>query len=102
MIRPNINFFIVQNWRNSEAYIMSKPSDVFQDSVLSLQHQRISYPFEKMTNEDHYKLAAQLFLGNMNNQLTTDDLQSVFGDAENVKANMTVLKDYFRLIGKYN
>ena len=27
--KPCINFFIVQNWRDSEAYIMSKPSDSF-------------------------------------------------------------------------
>ena len=100
--KSNINFFIVQNWRNNEAYIMSKPSALFNDSVLTIANQTLAYPIDRMNNEDHYKLAAKLFRKAMNNTIETRDLDAIFGGAENTKANLTVLKDYFRLIGKYH
>ncbi len=98
---PCLNFFIVQNWRESEAYIMSKPSSHFQDSLIHVKDLSLAYRFEHMTNQDHFALAAVLFQKLINEEVGRSELDKIFGNAENTKANLTVLKDYFRLIEKY-
>ena len=95
-----LNFFIVQNWRDSEAYIMCRPSALFNDTVLTIGDSTRQFKFDTMTNTDHYGLAAALFSEYMAHG-STAQLNDIFGSQKNTKANITVLKDYFRLIGKY-
>jgi hypothetical protein len=106
--QPYVNFTIVNNWRQDMAYILLEPS---AKSHLPIIHTivvgdtAIDINLVKMGFEEHYELAAVLFEQSLSFQrpflLHDGDSLLLYGTQGNEKANQTVLKDYFRLIGRY-
>lgn len=101
-----LNFIIVHNWRADEVYIATEPSKAF----LALGEQRIfigdtSYLFNKtaMNNEAQYDFAALVFEALLAEKPITygSARRNIFGTADNLDANFTVLEDYFRWVYKY-
>ena len=61
---PFMNFVIINNWRNDQAYIVAEPSNrrFFRDSVVIIAGAKtFNIDLDHMDFEEHYKLAASLF-----------------------------------------
>lgn len=105
---PFLNFAIINHWRNDRAYIVCEPSarKFFKDPVtIAVGDTLIELDLDHMDYNDHYQFAATLFKHTLDYKrpfiLSGTDSLYVFGTQPNAKANTVVLKDYFRLIGRY-
>jgi len=105
---PFLNFTIINSWRTDQAYILAEPSekDLFSDTVQITVHDSVvDFQLGHMDFEDHYTMAAWIFQNSLANQdaylLIDGDSLNLFGTQGNQNANYVVLKDYFRLIGRY-
>lgn len=105
---PFINFAIVNHWRNDKAYIVCEPSSrkfFVEPVVVSVGDTSLLLDIDRMDYNDHYKFAAELFKRTMNYKRAYisvgRDSTFLFGTRPNAKANQVVLKDYFRLIGRF-
>ena len=102
-----INFYIVHNWRQSEAYIMIEPSALLaaKDSFsIQTKDTAIGISLSQMNNANHYRVGAIIFQSLLDKSpvFLNNTNQNIFGTANNEQQNFKVLKDYFKLIGKYN
>jgi hypothetical protein len=105
---PFINFAIINHWRNDKAYIVCEPSarKFFIDPVtINVGDTSIVLDLDHMDYNDHYALAGELFKRSLNYErpfiASGQDSTFLFGTQPNAKANLVVLKDYFRLIGRF-
>lgn len=105
---PLINFTIVNFWRNDLAYIVAEPNkrDYFTGpQTLVVGDTSVVFDLDHMDFESHYRLAALLFEQQLSYHrpflIIEGDSLLLYGTQSNEKANQTVLKDYFRLIGKF-
>ena len=105
---PFINFAIVNHWRNDKAYIVCEPSsrEFFLAPVnIDIGDTTIVLDIDHMDYNDHYTFAAELFKRSLNYErpfiTNGQDSTFLFGTQPNAKANLVVLKDYFRLIGRF-
>ena len=103
-----INFTIVNHWRADQAYIVAEPSNrkYFRDSVLVLAGlDSLWLDLDHMDFQAHYRTAATLFKTALNYKrafiYNGRDSLLLYGTQGNEKVNLTVLKDYFRLVGRY-
>ena len=104
-----LNFVIVENRLADEAYIFSE----WQDSLLPVGQARVYFGgdsiaeagFAKFTNEDHFRFAARCY----QELLKDGDIRLYYGDRmipgffeqpEYRKRALSVLEDYFKLVGK--
>lgn len=105
---PFINFAIINHWRNDKAYIVCEPSarKFFLDPVtIHIGDTSIVLDLDHMDYNDHYAFAGELFKRSLNYERPFitygQDSTFLFGTQPNAKANLVVLKDYFRLIGRF-
>lgn len=105
---PFINFAIINHWRNDKAYIVCEPSSrkFFLSPVnINVGDTTIVLDIDHMDYNDHYSFAAELFKRSLNYERpfisNGQDSTFLFGTQPNAKANLVVLKDYFRLIGRF-
>lgn len=105
---PFVNFTIINNWRSDQAYIVMEPSHrkFFRDETLVYcGSDTLRFELDHMDFESHYELAATLFKHSLeyHRPFIYDGKDSLllYGTQGNEKANTTVLKDYFRLIGRF-
>ena len=105
---PVLNFAIVNHWRNDLAYIVCEPNQkrLFQDtSTIAFGDTTLEIALDHMDYNDHYAFAALLFQKMLNYQqpylIQGQDSLLLFGTLPNLKNNTVVLKDYFRLIGRF-
>lgn len=110
-LKPQLHFAIVLNWLQDEAYILAEPNTLLQqeDSVRI----RISYTdgsaptllaFAHADNYAHYQFAGNLYMALREETefsfLFEDEWRPLFPDNEGRISTKTLLKDYFRLVGK--
>ena len=105
---PFMNFVIINNWRNDQAYIVAEPSNrrFFRDSVVIIAGAKtFNIDLDHMDFEEHYKLAASLFESSLEFtrpfMIHGGDSLMLYGTQGNEKTNTIVLKDYFRLICRF-
>lgn len=105
---PLVNYAIINHWRADRAYIIAEPnaSSRWADSAqLAFADTTFAVRWSHMDFEDHYRLAALLFEAQLDNGqiwlVEPQDSTLLFGTRGNEAANRTVLRDYFRLIGRY-
>lgn len=105
---PILNFTIVNHWRNDRAYILGEPiaRAYWEDTItLSIADTTFDIFLNSMDFEEHYQLAATLFRYQLAYErpyiIENNDSLSLYGTRENENANLTVLKDYFRLVGRF-
>lgn len=105
---PVLNFAIVNHWRNDLAYIVCEPNlrGLFGDtSAIAIGDTTVKLVLDHMDYNDHYKFAALLFQKMLEYQqpylIQGQDSLLLFGTQPNLKNNTVVLKDYFRLIGRF-
>jgi hypothetical protein len=105
---PVLNFAIVNHWRNDLAYIVCEPNlrDLFGDTAtIVVGDTTVKLVLDHMDYNDHYELAALLFQKMLDYQqpylIQGKDSLLLFGTQPNLKTNTVVLKDYFRLIGRF-
>ena len=105
---PVLNFAIVNHWRNDLAYIVCEPNlrGLFGDtSAIAVGDTTVKLVLNHMDYNDHYALAALLFQRMLDYQqpylIQGQDSLLLFGTQPNLKNNTVVLKDYFRLIGRF-
>jgi len=103
-----VNFTIVNNWRADKAYIVMEPSDrkFFRSKTQVFCGQdTLDFDLDHMDFEQHYALAAKLFKHYLDYErpfiYDGKDSLLLYGTQGNEKANTTVLKDYFRLVGRF-
>ena len=103
-----LNFSIVNNWRADQAYIVAEPSarKFFRDSVtVHVDTNVVKIYLDKMDFEQHYQFAALLFQNAFDYHrafiVQGQDSLLLYGTQGNEKANFEVLKDYFRLVGRF-
>ncbi len=106
--QPLVNYAIINHWRADRAYIIAEPnasSRWGEQAVLAFADTSLTVDWLHMDFEDHYRLAAQLFQAQLDNEriwlVGANDSTLLFGTQGNESANRTVLRDYFRLIGRY-
>lgn len=106
--QPLLNFTIINSWRTDQAYIIAEPNtrDYFSDTVyLALNDSVVTLSLDHMDFADHYRLAAWVFQNSLeyHRAYILQGLDSLLfnGTRSNEKANQAVLKDYFRLVGRY-
>ena len=105
---PVLNFAIVNHWRNDLAYIVCEPNlrGLFGDTAaIVVGDTTVKLVLDHMDYNDHYALAALLFQKMLDYQqpylIQGKDSLLLFGTQPNLKNNTVVLKDYFRLIGRF-
>lgn len=105
---PFLNFSIVNNWRADQAYIVAEPSarKFFRDTVtIRVDAVEVKIYLDKMDFEQHYQLAALLFQNALDYHrsfiVEGQDSLLLYGTQGNENANIEVLKDYFRLVGRF-
>lgn len=105
---PFLNFSIVNNWRADQAYIVAEPSarKFFRDTVtIRVDAVEVKIYLDKMDFEQHYQLAALLFRNALDYHrpfiIEGQDSLLLYGTQGNENANIEVLKDYFRLVGRF-
>ena len=106
--QPLLNFAIINSWRTDQAYIIAEPNtrSYFSNIVyISLGDSVATLSLDHMDFTDHYRLAAWVFQNSLEYRRAfivqgTDSLL-LNGTQSNEKANQAVLKDYFRLVGRY-
>ena len=105
---PVLNFSIVNHWRNDLAYIVCEPNlrSLFGDTTaIAVGDTIVKLVIDHMDYNDHYALAALLFQKMLDYQqpylIQGQDSLLLFGTKSNLKNNTVVLKDYFRLIGRF-
>lgn len=106
--QPLINFTIINSWRTDQAFIIAEPNSrsYFSDTVrIALNDSVIKLSLDHMDFVDHYRLAAWVFQNSLEYRRTFilqgSDSLLLNGTRSNEKANQSVLKDYFRLVGRY-
>ena len=105
---PVLNFSIVNHWRNDLAYIVCEPNlrSLFGDTTaIAVGDTVVKLVIDHMDYNDHYAFAALLFQKMLDYQqpylIQGQDSLLLFGTQPNLKNNTVVLKDYFRLIGRF-
>ena len=105
---PVLNFSIVNHWRNDLAYIVCEPNlrSLFGDTTaIAVGDTVVKFVIDHMDYNDHYAFAALLFQKMLDYQqpylIQGQDSLLLFGTQPNLKNNTVVLKDYFRLIGRF-
>tara|TARA_B100000900_G_scaffold251191_1_gene213996 strand:- start:2290 stop:2862 length:573 start_codon:yes stop_codon:yes gene_type:complete len=105
---PVLNFAIINYWRNDLAYIVCEPNlkRLFQDTAtITVGDTTLKLVLDYMDYNDHYAFAALMFQNIVDYQkpyiIQGQDSLLLFGTQPNLKNNMVVLKDYFRLIGRF-
>ncbi|MBL6682474.1 MAG: hypothetical protein ISQ44_04525 [Cryomorphaceae bacterium] len=105
---PFLNFSIVNNWRADQAYIVAEPGarKFFRDTVtIRVDAVEVKIYLDKMDFEQHYQLAALLFQNALDYHrpfiIEGQDSLLLYGTQGNENANIEVLKDYFRLVGRF-
>ena len=103
-----LNFVIINNWRNDQAYIVAEPSNrrFFRDPMVVITGTKtFNIDLDHMDFEEHYELAASLFESSLEYTrpfiIQDGDSLLLHGTQVNEKVNAAVLKDYFRLIGRF-
>lgn len=106
--QPILNATIINHWRNDLAYIVFEPNSrtYFEAPVqIAAGDTSVVVDLNHMDFEEHYKLAALLFEKSINYErpylIQGQDSLLLYGTQSNEKVNQVVMKDYFRLIGKY-
>ena len=106
--QPLMNATIINHWRNDLAYVVFEPNlrSYFEEPILlQIGDTAITLDINHMNFEDHYELAATLFERSLSYQrpylIQGKDSLLLYGTQANEKVNQVVLKDYFRLVGKY-
>jgi hypothetical protein len=106
--QPLLNFTIINSWRTDQAYIIAEPNarSYFADTVLiALDDSVATLSLDHMDFADHYRLAAWVFQNALDYRrafiVQGRDSLLLNGTQSNEKANQAVLKDYFRLVGRY-
>jgi len=106
--QPLINFTIINAWRTDQAFIIAEPNrrNYFHDTVRVAVNDSIALIYlDKMDYNAHYEFAAWIFENALayNRAFILDGQDSLllYGTQSNEKANLAVLKDYYRLIGRY-
>lgn len=105
---PVVNYAIINHWRADRAYIIAEPnrsSKWLDTNLLVFGDTSLRVAWSHMDYEAHYALAASLFEAQLQYHriwlVEGQDSLLLFGTQGNEKANRTVLKDYFRLIGRF-
>jgi hypothetical protein len=103
-----LNFAIENNWRADQAYFVAEPNarKFFRDTVtVRVDTNEVKIYLDKMDFEQHYQLAALLFQNAFDYHrafiIQGGDSLLLYGTQGNEKANFEVLKDYFRLVGRF-
>jgi len=106
--QPLVNFTIINAWRTDQAYIIAEPNvrTFFRDTIhIALNDSVAAIYLDKMDFNAHYEFAAWLFENALDYKrpfiLDEGDSLLLYGTQSNEKANLAVLKDYYRLIGRY-
>ena len=91
-----------------QAYIVAEPSarKFFRDTVtIRVDAVEVKIYLDKMDFEQHYQLAALLFQNALDYHrsfiIEGQDSLLLYGTQGNENANIEVLKDYFRLVGRF-
>jgi hypothetical protein len=103
-----VNFAIINHWREDRAYIVleaSSPSD-FRDTIfIAVGDTLIKILLERMDYRDHYGFASEILKRSLNYEIpyrvTNTDSTILFGTTQNANINEVILKDYFRLVGRF-
>ena len=106
--QPLLNFTIINSWRTDPAYLLAEPNArrYFADTVhIALGDSMATLSLDHMDFADHYRLAAWVFQNALDYRrafiVQGRDSLLLNGTQSNEKANQAVLKDYFRLVGRY-
>jgi hypothetical protein len=104
----HFNFAIINHWREDRAYIVAEPNNrfVLSDTVsVAIGDTLLTLPLDHMDYKDHYAFATEIFKRSLTYDLPYliegKDSIFLFGTKPNAKTNQVILKDYFRLIGRF-
>ena len=107
-IKTHFNFAIINHWREDRAYIVLEPSNpsLFSDTInIAVGDTMMKLQIDHMDYRDHYSFASEIFKRSLNYELpymvNNEDSTLLFGTKPNGKTNEVILKDYFRLIGRF-
>ena len=107
-IKTHFNFAIINHWREDRAYIVFEPINpsLFSDTInIAVGDTMIKLQIDHMDYRDHYSFASEIFKRSLNYELpymvNHEDSTLLFGTKPNGKTNEVILKDYFRLIGRF-
>ena len=107
-IKTHYNFAIINHWREDRAYIILEPSNpsFFSDTIsVAVGDTVMNLQIDYMDYKDHYSFASEIFKRSLNYELPYvvdgSDSTLLFGTKPNGKTNGVILKDYFRLIGRF-
>ena len=107
-IKTHFNFAIINHWREDRAYIVFEPINpsLFSDTInIAVGDTMMKLQIDHMDYRDHYSFASEIFKRSLNYELPymVNDADStlLFGPKPNGKTNEVILKDYFRLIGRF-
>ena len=95
-------------WREDRAYIVLEPINpsLFSDTInIAVGDTMMKLQIDHMDYRDHYSFASEIFKRSLNYELpymvNDEDSTLLFGTKSNGKTNEVILKDYFRLIGRF-
>ena len=107
-IKTHFNFAIINHWREDRAYIVLEPNNpsLFSDTInIAVGDTMMKLQINHMDYRDHYSFASEIFKRSLNYELpymvNHEDSTLLFGTKPNGKTNEVILKDYFRLIGRF-
>lgn len=106
-LQPTLNLTIVNNWRMDQAYILIEPNfDSQQDLQLTFQidNRLDTLQGDLLNTPKHYELAMRIYEtitqeGSV--QTLEENPKNLFVKEEDRQAAIRVLKDYFKLVGKF-
>lgn len=105
----HLNFAIIQNWLQDEAYIMPEITGIHNDSLVFLcvhhENKTDTLPLQNANAWQHYQTAAEVYMALRQNARfslinTQNQLFPLWANPNQALSIKKTLKDYFKLVGK--